>query len=361
MIINRNKLEKPLRLGVIGCGKVFENYYLPVLKGNRYWQLTAAYDISEERLNLVLKYFPETQTFNSIESFLRQSRLDTVLIATPPQSHCELSIRSLKAGLHVLVEKPMALSVEEGIEMVRASRQAKRLLWVGFNRRFREPYSRLKKQLDVGGTAPIRSLFFKLQFDSLNWKSVSPYLGNDSLGGGVLDDVASHQIDLLSWLLNLESQAVRCSREEKGNSRFVRIDYQIKFQNGFTASCSAGQGSGYSEYIECQTQNSRWLVHPAGIIKSRWLPFSGMHISGNIQTRFHLLWHKMTGGLNITLQSFKRQLEAFAIAIRQQGEPVAGADGLGGLETLKTIHACRKSLQSGGKWENVSTYQKDKI
>ena len=127
---------KPFRIGVLGCGRVFEKYHLPALKQIRDWKLIAICDPLEERVRRIQSSFPGLFAFETPSAFLEQPDLDAVLITTPPATHCQLSIQALNRGLHVLVEKPMALNVCEASLMQETALRAQKQLWVGFNRRF---------------------------------------------------------------------------------------------------------------------------------------------------------------------------------------------------------------------------------
>jgi predicted dehydrogenase len=103
-------------------------------------------------------------------------------------------VRALEAGVAVLVEKPMALTVDEGRRMAEATSRAGRRVQVGFARRFREPYRRLRSALEAIDRREWRAVHFELAFPTTGWNAHTAFLGDDAQGGGVLDDVLSHQV-----------------------------------------------------------------------------------------------------------------------------------------------------------------------
>ena len=148
-----------LRLGVLGCGRVFERFHLPAIARVSTVALVAAYDIDPARLGSAAVYAPSPSTFTTVDALLAESGVEAVLILTPPATHADLTVRALEAGMHVLVEKPMALTASDGRLMAEAAARARRVLQPGFTRRFREPYRRLRAELEGGSRRLPRGSF----------------------------------------------------------------------------------------------------------------------------------------------------------------------------------------------------------
>src|SRR6476660_5879328 len=144
----RSKLDAmPIRLGVLGCGRVFERFHLPAIDHTPSTTLVGAADVEAARLAWAASRSPRPALGRSLEELQAQTDLDALLILTTPTAHAGLAVQALEAGLHVLVEKPMALTVTEGRRMTDVARSRGRLLQVGLTRRFREPYGRLCARL----------------------------------------------------------------------------------------------------------------------------------------------------------------------------------------------------------------------
>ena len=354
------KSNKQLRLGAVGCGKVFERYYLPALMRSSDWNLVAICEPLKDRRNWAQTRFQELCVFESFPAFLEKSALDAVLIATPPTTHAKLAIQALEMGHHVLVEKPMALDPAQASLMLEASLRAQRALWVGFNRRFRLPYVRLRKKLAEVPRCSIEAIHFELIIDSQNWKSVTPYLGQDSKGGGVLDDVASHQLDLLPFLIGQQVTAVKAERLAKTEAGLECACYELEFENDLIAKCVAGHGPRYSENLEIQLGDRKLIVYPSGVLDGCSMPTSWRRTYCELRTFSHLAVRKLTRTPNVTLESFEKQLSSFAAAIRGDRGSFYGTDAKSGIRSLQAIRACRESIQLGGAWRSVSP-QGDRI
>jgi predicted dehydrogenase len=225
-----------LLLGVVGCGRVFERYHLPALLKDNDWELAAVCEPLKERREWICRFYPDLPAFESYEAFLKYPSLEAVLITTPPATHFSLSVKALDAGLHAMVEKPFALNVEDGKKLLEASQRNQRQLQVGFNRRFNCYYSELKKKLSLISHDHIKSISSKLVINPKNWNAVTDFYGKDSEGGGVFDDVASHQIDLMPWLLSDNIDSARANLSAKnGEVGSEYIKYELKFSKGLIA------------------------------------------------------------------------------------------------------------------------------
>jgi predicted dehydrogenase len=324
--------EPPVRIAVAGLGRVFQRFHLPALLATPDAALVVVCDASEERRAWARERLPGIPVEADIAELLRTGA-DALLLLTPPSSHAELACAALHAGLHVLVEKPMALDRTEGAAMADAARTARRRLQVGFTRRFREPYRRLKARLpSLDRSATVN---FELRFPTTSWGAGS-FLGDDRMGGGVLDDVLPHQSDLLRWLLGASPSRVRAAGHGAEGYRC-----ELEFPTGLVARCVAGHGS-YRE---------RLLVHLAGTaFAASGSTFHGGGAAALLSDQAALAMARILTTPNVTHRSFEAQLRDFLAAVR--GRAASGAGPADGLAAIAVSEACRRSLGSGG-WEAV--------
>jgi UDP-N-acetylglucosamine 3-dehydrogenase len=345
----------PLRLGVLGCGRVFERFHLPAIDRTPGVMLAVACDAHPSRLAWAAGRTPLPALTGSPADLLSHSRLDAVLILTPPPSHVDLTVRALEAGMAVLVEKPMALTVEEGRRMAEAGSRAGRRVQVGFARRFREPYRRLRSVLEGIDRHEWRAVHFELVFPTTGWNAHTAFLGDETQGGGVLDDVLSHQVDLLRSMLGAGPDAVRAVAG--GSSGGVRVDLRF---GKLTAVCHAAHGP-YTERLTVELADGRRL-EATGSRMSCGSTGSPAWRRGRARflDRVALIEDRIRRRPNISRVSFERQLQDFAQAVR--GEATAGATSNGtgvgataedGLLVLRVLEACRESARLGGAWREV--------
>jgi predicted dehydrogenase len=194
-----------VRIGLIGLGNIgaFHAGYLragEIVGG----ELTAVCDGVPSRL----AEWSHLPTFERSEELIRSGLVDAVLVATPSFTHAPIAIDALEHGLHVLVEKPLALQVADGQRMVAAARQADRLLAVMHNQRTLPAHRKVKQLIDAGELGAIQRLLWVIT----DWFRPEAYYASGGWratwkgeGGGVLMNQAPHQLDLLQWLLGLPS------------------------------------------------------------------------------------------------------------------------------------------------------------
>jgi predicted dehydrogenase len=349
-VIDRPPLEDAashagaLRLGVVGCGTLFERYYLPALAQCPAWSLVAAGDTSAARRRWVQRVCPELVVCERLPAAEHGAPLDALFIATPPDSHCRLTIAALEAGLHVLVEKPMALNTTEARRMLDASRRAGRRLWVGFTRRFRTAYRALQQRLATTRAGDIAALTCHFRFAP--WDAASGYLGDEARGGGVLHDVASHQMDLLPWLLGQPIAAVRAAAGGTSN----HVAYDLRFANGLVAHCAAAHGRRYREHIEVALPARRLITGTSAVIESRRMPSSCLRLYArglSVRDRFaRTLYHAP----DATRDRFVAQFRAVAAALRGDDRFPQPADAQQGFASMRALEACAHGVASPGTW-----------
>jgi predicted dehydrogenase len=335
---------RQLRLGVLGCGTVFQRFHLPALARVPAIQLLAASDTDPNRERWARGLQTHTAQLGSLEELLhRGPKLDALLVLTPPQAHAEVVVTALEAGLHVLVEKPMALDIGEAARMVDAASRARRRLQVGFCRRFRAPYQLLRSMLGALAREQLREVRFELAFPTSTWKAQTDFLGNPVLGGGVFDDVLSHQVDLIRRMLG-EPQEVRAVQEHPPDGP-VRADFRL---GNLLVRCDAAHAR-YAERIEAVLADGRVFEASGSRVRSSKASFPELRRRrALLQDRVALLRDRLLGRANVTLMSFEEQLRDFERAIRSGRSEGASAED--GLRAVEIVQACRASADEGGAW-----------
>jgi UDP-N-acetyl-2-amino-2-deoxyglucuronate dehydrogenase len=165
-------------------------------------ELVAVCDGNEARLRPVAEQYG-CRAYLSVDDLLADREVDLVSVATPHPSHAELTIRCLRAGKHVLVEKPMTIDLAEADRMIAAAREAGRTLATVFQRRFWPAATNVRRAIDEGRIGrPV------LGQASLSWIRSRGYYGRDAWrgrwdteGGGVLVNQAIHTIDMFQWFM----------------------------------------------------------------------------------------------------------------------------------------------------------------
>lgn len=184
-----------VRVGVIGAGSYAGNEFLPLLgrqKGVALTGLGSAGGLKAEALGK--RYGFEFCTSDPMD-IVQDQRTDAVIVLTRHGDHADLTLAALKAGKHVFVEKPLALTQEQVDTIEAAWREAGVQLFVGFNRRYAPKLQALKQYIDGPGPAAIR---YRANIGS---RPLEHWLHHPIDGGGVIIGEACHHIDVCNWLV----------------------------------------------------------------------------------------------------------------------------------------------------------------
>lgn len=188
---------KKLKFGLIGCGRIGARHAAHISKIGT---LQAVCDID---LTKVSAFSNEHQTkgFGTADKMLASDpEIDVVSICSPNGLHAEHTIKALSHGYHVLCEKPMALSVHDCGEMIKAAEKANRRLFIVKQNRFNPPIEAVKRAMDEGHLGKIYSIQLSC-FWNRNNEYYKDWKGTRDMDGGTLFTQFSHFIDLLYWMV----------------------------------------------------------------------------------------------------------------------------------------------------------------
>jgi len=187
--------------GVIGASGIADRRTIPEgIMPAKNGVLVAVMGRNEERTSAVAAKYGEVRWYLSEGELLADKEVEAVYIATPTYLHAEQTIRALRAGKHVLCEKPMAMNLVEGEQMLKEAEKNNRKLAVGYMMRFHAWHQKLKQMIDSGelGKPVMGRAQLTCWYPSIDgaWRQIK-----SQGGGGALADMGSHCIDLLEMLL----------------------------------------------------------------------------------------------------------------------------------------------------------------
>ncbi len=192
--------EKPLKIAVVGCGAMTELRHLPALSVAMTFKLSL-WSIATKRVPrnwLMISWF---LGFSRIIKALLDLEVDAAIVAVPNHLHAPVSVDLLRAGIHLLVEKPMALSVAECDTMIQAAAGSGAVLAVGMIRRFVHAGRFTREALRGGILGRVWSFDVRDGF-VFNWPMASTFFfERKTAGGGVMMDMGVHVLDQLVWWL----------------------------------------------------------------------------------------------------------------------------------------------------------------
>ena len=185
---------RPIGIGVIGLGRAF-TLMLPTFVADGRLRLVAATDpIASARAQFERDF--GGATYDDAEALCADDRVDVVYVASPHQFHAGHVQRAFAAGRHVLVEKPMALSIDECTAMIDAGRRAGRQLIVGHSHSFDRPVARVRELVESGDFGAVR-MITALNFTDFLYRPRRPEELRTAEGGGVVFSQGAHQIDIV--------------------------------------------------------------------------------------------------------------------------------------------------------------------
>ncbi|WP_339034770.1 Gfo/Idh/MocA family oxidoreductase [Bradyrhizobium symbiodeficiens] len=189
-----------IRFGLLGCGRIAKRHS-DLLGRNQIAgaKLVAVCDTDRARADAVATKFGVFSHYNA-DDLLSRVDIDAVAVLTPSGLHPQHAIACARAGKHVVVEKPMALRLQDADDMIRACDEAGVKLFVVKQNRFNVPILKARDALDAGrfgklvlGTVRVRWCRDQAYYDQDAWRGTWAY------DGGVLTNQASHHIDMLEW------------------------------------------------------------------------------------------------------------------------------------------------------------------
>jgi predicted dehydrogenase len=196
--------------------------------------------------------------YQNYEALLKNDKVDAVYIAIETYRHKEVAIRAAEEGKHILLEKPIALTLEDADEIIKAAKKAGVKLMVPFNPRFTIPLRKAKEMIEAGEIGELEYIYSISEYVKppvfLEGLDMSWFLDVNKAGGGGFMDTAPHGIDSLLWLTNSEPESVYASIGSKIYG-FPVDDIGtavLKFKNGVVAVLNAGWGNpkGYAYGLE---------------------------------------------------------------------------------------------------------------
>ena len=192
------------RIGIIGCGKIAQVRHIPEYAENPYAELAGFYDLNTQRAaELAAQY--GGKAYESAEAMLADPAIDAVSVCVANHAHAPITIAALKAGKHVLCEKPMATTLEECEEMVKTAHEAGKFLMIGHNQRLAKAHAVAKELIDQGMIG--RIITFRTTFGHggpETW-SVDPgkntwFFDKNKAAMGAMADLGIHKTDLIQFL-----------------------------------------------------------------------------------------------------------------------------------------------------------------
>lgn len=237
-------MSERLKLGVIGLGRAF-TLMLPTFASHPLIAMVAASDPRSDARERFAAEFG-AKVYEDARALCADPEVQAVYVASPHQFHVDHVRLAAAHGKHVLVEKPMALTTDDGREMIAVARQAGIQLLVGHSHSYDLPYLRARDMIRTGAYGRVR-MINALNFTDFLYRPRRPEELDTRSGGGVVFSQAAHQVDIVRLLAGSKAQSVRAFTGSWDPWRPTEGAYnaQIKFEDGCFASLTY---SGYAHF-----------------------------------------------------------------------------------------------------------------
>ncbi|MDW8321309.1 MAG: Gfo/Idh/MocA family oxidoreductase [Armatimonadota bacterium] len=311
-------MSQPLRIGLIGCGGISRAHaHAMQTLGQQMVRVIATCDVDEALAQERARESGAESAFTDWREVLKREDIDAVDLCLPHDLHAEVAIAAAQAGKHILVEKPIATTLEDGWAMVRAAREAGVVLMTAFVERFEAENWRTKQLLDEGWLgAPVLA-----QLDHLQDVHMPPghwARERKRLGGGAIASAGCHRLDLLRWFIGevewVSAETYYQPERMEGEAAGV---VNLQFASGAIATMSINWLSPYRAFYR-----KLWLEGTEGAVHN----WGGLHVFSRRKPE----WSEGFVKLDLEpVDPFAAEIRHFVQCVREGKEPLTnGEDSL---------------------------------
>ncbi len=320
-------MSAQLRIGLIGCGRAAELIYVPALKKFNDIEVTAVLDPSDQRRELIRKNFRNCFGYSSLDkSFLE--KIDAVIVCSPPDTHIPIASEILGNNKYVLVEKPLALSLEGVEQLIKIELHSKASLMMGFNHRNWKPIIDLKEKLLLGSKVISVEIIFSGNYN--NWNPIS-------FKADALNDLGPHTFDLIKFIFNKPLLSLSAKLLDKNI-----FEIKIKMQEGILLNCIIAHCDKNEKSIKVRTATESFFIK---LGSTRILP--EVSIKRNFLDSMDFLQKEILRKTSPIKKSFETQLSNFFNSVRENKKAVPGIQD--GISAIIAIEAAIRSINENGK------------
>lgn len=337
-----------IKVGVIGCGSISKYRHAPEYKENLFVDDIVFFDRNIERARELAELF-EGKVANSVDELFEDPTIVAISDCSSNESHHLFTTKALEHGKHVLVEKPIALTIEHAEKMIEAEIKSGKKLMVAHNQRFTNAHQKAKELLKSGELG--RILTFQTKFGhagpetwGVNKSNSTWFFKKERSGLGVAGDLGIHKIDLLHYLLDdrithvSSFQGALDKVDENGDPIEVcdNVVSTLKTRKGYLGTAS------FSWTYYGEEDNSTVIYCEKGILKIYHRDEYQLEV---LKNDGEVVQYNLENIQTNDNQTNSGIIDAFIDCIRlDQTPPVTGEDGL---SSLKVIVGMMESAETG--------------
>lgn len=337
-----------MRVGIIGCGKIAQTRHIPEYLENGRAEIAGYFDFNRERAKELAEAYGG-KAYETMESLLEDSSIEAVSVCVANSAHAEVTIHALNHGKHVLCEKPMAVTLEDCRNMVRAAEESGKCLMIGQNQRFAKAHREAKRLLGEGVIGDV--ITFRTAFGhqgpeawSVDGKKDNWFFDKQRAVMGAMADLGVHKTDLIRYLLGqdiVETTAKVVTLDKRdGQGNLIGVDDNAvciyRMANGVLGTMTAS----WTYYGE--EDNSTILYGTKGIMRIYDRPEYSIQVEKRTGEKVFFQIDRIQTNDSQTKSGI---IDAFVEAIEKgQEPPVSGKDVW---NTMKAVFASVESSEKG--------------
>ena len=345
----------PVRLAVVGCGRIARLAHLPALAAAEEVEVVAVADADARARSEAVRVVPGARAVADVDALLDDARLDGVVVCAPTEVHEQVAVAAFGAGKAVYLEKPLAPTLEAAERIQDAWRRSACVGATGFNFRF-NPQVRAAREAvttgSLGSLVGVRTVFGSGQRDLPAWRR------QRATGGGALLDLAVHHVDALTFLTGARVRRLACSLRSVRSAEDTALLQLELDRDGLGAQILVSTAARLTDRLEVLGDLATLRTDRMG---SRRVRVDRTATPVTLLERLQAAGRAVDAGLRGTFDglrpppepSFATALRAFAAAVRVGDQQAfRGADIHDGVAGLAVIDAAHRAADTGG-WVTV--------
>lgn len=221
------------KVALVGLGGIGQVMHLPALLKLKEVEIAAVCDVDYSKAKNLAKRHSVKKFYKNVDDLLSENQdINAVIIATPTNTHLDVSVKCLNAGKNILVEKPVARDSKETLKIVEASEKNNKILMVGMNNRFRNDVMLQRtfiKSKEIGNVFYVKTGWLKMKSSAEKW-----FTKREKAGGGVFIDNGIAMLDLGMWMLDFpEVKSISAINYYHNTKTVEDTNFAlVKFKNG---------------------------------------------------------------------------------------------------------------------------------
>lgn len=331
-----------LKFGIVGAGAIAYVHAQALLELQNEVEIVAVCDNLKDKSEALIQSFNlKAQSFDNLDTMLERVKLDCLCVCLPPALHCDYSCKALERGIHVITEKPMAMSVEQCNLMIETAKKHNCQLGVICQNRYKTAHMRLKAMVEREALGKVH----QVTVNSLWWRGENYYdiwwRGTWEVeGGGCLLSHGVHHLDLLLWLFG-RPKSILASISNLAHSNSQCEDFVsaiLRFDNGMQANVTVSLvNHGEEQEIILQGERGK-LAIPFKIASNRALENGFPEDNPESVAKLQSLYESLA---ECQYEGHKAQLLHFIKAVL--GQETLETSGECGRDVIEVIMAIYKS------------------